>query len=387
MMRGKVRIFSIRGIPILVHGSWLFVYALIASTLAVGYFPATVPELSRSQHWLDGLLAAGLLFVSVLLHELAHAFVAQGYGLRVSGISLHILGGVSELEDEPPSPRAEFLIAIAGPFTSLAIAGVLWVLGGTGYVRGGSVGAILGYLLLVNVAVGVFNMLPGFPLDGGRVLRALVWKWKGDIVQATYVASRVGTLVAAALIGFGILRGLDGSVVSGLWLSVIGVFLHRAARWSAQQTALREALRDLRVDDVMRTDVVTVPVYATAASVADAFWRHHVTSIVVIDAAGAPRGIITVDGLRALPRDRWPLTRVAEVMRPLDADLTVRPGDSAVRALDRGTRSGLGHVVVTDDAGRLVGWVSIEDISRALMLRGPERGAASQQSRRLRDAA
>jgi Zn-dependent protease len=387
MMRGTVRIFSIRGIPILVHASWLFIYGLIAWTLAVGYFPQTLPDLPDSRHWIDGFIAAGLLFVSVLLHELAHAFVAQRHGLRVNGISLHILGGMSELDDEPPSPRAELLMAAAGPLTSLAIAGALWVIGGTGYVRGGSLGAILAYLLLVNVAVGVFNMLPGFPLDGGRVLRALVWKWTGDLVQATHVASRAGTLVAAALIGFGILRGLDGSLVGGLWLTVIGVFVHHAARASAQRTALREALRDLRVDDVMRADVVTVPTYATAASLADAFWQHHVTSVAVVDATGAARGLITVDGLRAVPRDRWPLTRVSEIMRPLDANLTVRSGDSAVQAFDRATRNGLGHLVVTDDAGRLVGWLGIDDLSRALMLRGPERGAAAKQVRRLHDAA
>jgi len=187
-----VRVLTIRGIPINVHVSWLVIYGLITWTLAVGYFPRALPDLPAAAYWANGLLAAFLLFVSVLLHELSHSFVAMAHGLSVRGITLHVFGGVSHLEDEPPSPRAEFLIAVVGPVTSFAIAAVLWAISASGLVKPAWAHAVVSYLVLVNFAVGIFNLVPGFPLDGGRILRAALWKWKGTLGQATYMASRVG---------------------------------------------------------------------------------------------------------------------------------------------------------------------------------------------------
>src|SRR5690348_2845395 len=175
-MGGTVRIFTIRGIPINIHASWLVIYGLITWTLAVGYFPRALPDLPVAAYWANGLLAALLLFVSVLLHELSHSLVAMAHGLSVRDITLHVFGGVSHLEDEPPTPRAEFLIAVVGPITSFAIAAVLWVIAAAGLVHPAWARAVVAYLVLVNVAVGVFNLVPGFPLDGGRVLRAVLWK-------------------------------------------------------------------------------------------------------------------------------------------------------------------------------------------------------------------
>ena len=211
-MGGTLRIATIGGIPIHVHASWLLVYALITWTLAVGYFPRALPERGAAAWWVSGLIAALLLFVAVLLHELSHAFVARAHGLRVRGITLHVFGGVSHLEDEPPSPRAEFLIAVVGPLTSLGLAGLLWAVLSAGLVPAGSPAAIVEYLVFVNAAVGVFNLLPGFPLDGGRLLRAGLWRWKGTLARATYLASRVGTGVALGLVGLGVLQILAGGL-------------------------------------------------------------------------------------------------------------------------------------------------------------------------------
>jgi Zn-dependent protease len=184
-MGGAVRVVTIRGIPVNVHVSWLVIYGLITWTLAVGYFPRTLPNLPPVAYWANGLLAAFLLFVSVLLHELSHSLVAIAHGLSVRGITLHVFGGVSHLEDEPPTPRAEFLIAVVGPITSFAIAAVLWAINAAGLVRPAWAQAVVAYLVLVNVVVGIFNLVPGFPLDGGRLLRAALWKWKGTLGQAT----------------------------------------------------------------------------------------------------------------------------------------------------------------------------------------------------------
>ncbi|HEU5322942.1 MAG TPA: site-2 protease family protein, partial [Methylomirabilota bacterium] len=202
-MRATVQIARVAGIPIAIHASWLLVYLLITWTLAVGYFPRALPNLTATTYWVNGLVAALLLFVSVLLHELSHAVVAMAHGLRVRGITLHIFGGVSSLEDEPPGPGAEFQIAVVGPLTSFGIAAALTAVDVAGVVPDGGAAAIVGYLVFVNVAVGLFNLIPGFPLDGGRLLRAALWKWQGTLGRATYLASQVGSGVAFALIALG----------------------------------------------------------------------------------------------------------------------------------------------------------------------------------------
>jgi Zn-dependent protease/CBS domain-containing protein len=372
---GTVRVLTIRGIPINVHVSWLVIYGLITWTLAVGYFPRALPDLPAAAYWANGLLAAFLLFVSVLLHELSHSFVAMAHGLSVRGITLHVFGGVSHLEDEPPSPRAEFLIAVVGPVTSFAIAAVLWAINATGLVKPAWAHAVVSYLVLVNFAVGIFNLVPGFPLDGGRILRATLWKWKGTLGQATYMASRVGVGFAFALMALGFLQILSGSVIGGLWFILIGMFLRGAADASYSQMALREALAHLPVRDIMAREVVTVPLEATVAQLADAFWSHHVTSFPVVD-GGTVRGIASVQQVHGVPAEQRMERRVSELMRPLTDDLIVGPDDSVFDALGKASRNQVGRLAVLKDS-RLVGYLSLKDITHVLALRGLPDGAHS----------
>lgn len=374
-MGGTVRVLTIRGIPINVHVSWLVIYGLITWTLAVGYFPRALPDLPDAAYWANGLLAAFLLFVSVLLHELSHSFVAMAHGLSVRGITLHVFGGVSHLEDEPPSPRAEFLIAVVGPVTSFAIAAVLWAINASGLVQPAWAQAVVSYLVLVNVAVGIFNLVPGFPLDGGRILRAALWKWKGALGQATYMASRVGVGFAFALMVLGFVQILSGSVIGGFWFILIGMFLRGAADTSYSQMALREALAHLPVRDVMAREVVTVPVEATVAQLADAFWSHHVTSFPVVD-GGTVRGIASVQQVHAVPVEQRMERRVSELMRPLTDDLIVGPDDSVFDALGKASRNQVGRLAVLENS-RLVGYLSLKDITHVLALRGLPDGAHS----------
>jgi Zn-dependent protease/CBS domain-containing protein len=372
---GTVRVLTIRGIPINVHVSWLVIYGLITWTLAVGYFPRALPDLPATAYWANGLLAGFLLFVSVLLHELSHSFVAMAHGLSVRGITLHVFGGVSHLEDEPPSPRAEFLIAVVGPVTSFAIAAVLWAINASGLVQPAWAQAVVSYLVLVNVAVGTFNLVPGFPLDGGRILRAALWKWKGALSQATYMASRVGVGFAFALMALGLLQILSGSVIGGFWFILIGMFLRGAADTSYSQMALREALAHLPVRDIMAREVVTVPLEATVAQLADAFWSHHVTSFPVVD-GGTVRGIASVQQVHAVPAEQRMERRVSELMRPLTDDLIVGPDDSVFDALGKASRNQVGRLAVLKDS-RLVGYLSLKDITHVLALRGLPDGAHS----------
>ena len=383
-----VRLFTIAGIPISVHASWLAVYALITWTLAAGYFPRVLPELGPVASWIYGLVAALLLFASVLVHELAHSVVATAHGLRVRGITLHVFGGVSLMEEEPATARAEALIAIAGPIASFAIAGTLWVVrvvaasGGLGGHLGAlptsSVGAIADYLMTVNVAVGVFNLIPGYPLDGGRLLRALLWRWNGSPSRATYTASRVGVALAMMLMMLGVFEFLGGSVVGGIWLVLIGLFLQSAAKASSSQVALRQALDRLPVSAIMAREVVTVTPDTSIAELVDHFWAHHYTTFPVVE-AGAVAGIASLAQAQQVVQDQWRVTRVRDVMRPVDASLTARPGESAFVALERATENGIGRLAVID-AGRLVGYLSLKDITHALALRGlvqpPRAGAA-----------
>jgi len=367
-------VVTIRGIPVNVHVSWLVIYGLITWTLAVGYFPRTLPNLPPVAYWANGLLAAFLLFVSVLLHELSHSLVAIAHGLSVRGITLHVFGGVSHLEDEPPTPRAEFLIAVVGPITSFAIAAVLWAINAAGLVRPAWAQAVVAYLVLVNVVVGIFNLVPGFPLDGGRLLRAALWKWKGTLDQATYVASRVGVAFAFALMALGVLQIFGGAVLGGVWFIIIGMFLRGAADASYSQMALREALGRVPVRDIMTREVVTVPMDATVAQLADAFWTHHVTSFPVVDGGGV-RGIASVQQVHSVPAEQRTQRRVSGLMRPLTDDLVVGPDASVFDALGKASRNDVGRLAVVSNS-RQVGYLSLKDITHVLTLRGLPGGAA-----------
>ena len=367
-MGATVRLFKLGGIPIAVHASWLVVYALITWTLAVGYFPRALPGIDSLQAWVCGLVGALLLFVSVLLHELAHSLVATAYGLTVRSITLHVFGGVSQLEEEPETAGAELAIAAVGPATSLAIAAALWGVRESHIVEAGPAGAIVGYLVTVNVAIAIFNLIPGFPLDGGRVLRAALWRWSGSIVRATYLASRVGVVVAFGLITVGLLQIMAGSVVSGVWIALIGLFLQQAANTAYAQTAVAHTLGPLSVRDVMTTDLLTVEADQTMTEAVDALWERHVSTVPVLS-NGRLVGILSVASLRATARERWATTHVRDVMERVGPAHVVAPDDALVFALQQAARNGIGRVAVVDH-DRLVGYLSMKDITHVVALHG-----------------
>ena len=368
-----VTLFHVRGIPVRVHPSWLAVYGLIAWTLAVGYFPRVLPDVTVATHWMGALVAALLLFVSVFLHELSHSLVARRYGIPVSAITLHVFGGVSEMEREPDRPGAEVAIAVVGPLTSFGVAAACALLGPL--TRAESItGVIARYLAFVNVAVGIFNLVPGFPLDGGRVLRALLWKAKGDLAAATRAASRAGTAFALALMVLGVWQALAGDFLGGLWFVAIGFFLRQAAGLSYHQVVLRGALAPRRVADVMTRAVVAVPPALSVPDLVDKyFWRHHVTSFPVVD-GDQVLGLVSLRELDRVPRESWPTATVRELMRPVGPDLLVSSRDSLWTAFERVSRNGLGRVAVVDN-GSLVGYLSVKDILHVLTLTGPGRDA------------
>ncbi len=371
-MRTTATIFRIRGVPVRAHASWLVIVGLITWSLSVGYFPAVLPDLSPVDHWLAGFVAALLLFVSVFLHELSHTLVALANGIPVGSITLHIFGGVSELRREPDRPGVEFAVAVVGPLTSLGLAGLL-AAATAALAPPPSVRALLHYLIVVNLLVGVFNLVPGFPLDGGRLLRAVLWRVKGDLQRATRIATQAGSVVAFLLVGLGVFRAFSGEFLGGLWLVLIGLFLRQAAVGSYEQQELRRILGPLRVRDVMTSDVVQVGADVPVTRIVDdVFWRHHVSSLPVVDHDGRPIGILALAALKAQPREQWgPDVTAGQVMRALDDTLAVRPDESLWSALQSLSRNQLGRAVVLEH-GKLVGYLSLKDVLHVVAL-GPAR--------------
>jgi Zn-dependent protease len=377
-MNGTITLLRIRGIPVRVHLSWLVVFGLIAWSLAAGYFPRQLPNLPLITYWANGLLASALLFVSVFLHELSHSIVALRYGIPVASITLHIFGGVSQLGREPDRPGAEWNMAIAGPLTSLAIAGALALLHGLVELPAPAA-AVTRYLMMMNAVLGVFNLLPGFPLDGGRLLRAVLWKASGDFRWATRTAGQAGVGVALFLMMIGVLQTLTGNFVGGLWLLLIGLFLRQAAEGSSRTQHLREALRALSVRDVMTRSVVSAPAdLSVARLVEEAFWPHHVSSFPVIE-SGRVVGLVTVDQLKRVAREAWADTRVRDLMRPLDRSLQAAPGDPLWEAFEKLAGNGVGRLAVLD-GGEMVGYLSIKDVTHAVAVSAP--GAMEEKRRR-----
>jgi len=360
-----MRLGKLLGVPITVDVSWFVIFALIVYTLAVGYFPHVNPNLSPGMNWLGGILAGLLLFASVLLHELMHSYVAKRNGIGISGITLFIFGGVSRMRDEPRTPEAELKMAIAGPITSFALAAIFWIiaifagrafLGELGY-------QVVAYLALINFILGVFNMLPGFPLDGGRVLRAILWGSLNSLDRATRYASYVGQFFGYMFIfvGFAGMLMLRGFFLSGLWLVFIGWFLNNAAQQSYQQVALRRALSGVDVHRVMTTDFPHVnPSMCLDDFVHDYLLRYDYSAFPVAEDEDL-LGIITVNEVRDIPRERWPHTAVSEVARPPDEEKVIDENDDAFDALMHMAEGNLGRLLVMHE-GKLKGMVTQDSI-------------------------
>ncbi|HKO30389.1 MAG TPA: site-2 protease family protein [Nitrospiraceae bacterium] len=356
------RIGRALGIPIHVHASWFVVFFFVTWSLAMGYLPETLPDLSVPRYWGIGGIAALLLFLSVLLHELGHSYVALRYHIPIRQITLFIFGGVAHMETEPPSPRAEFLIAMAGPLVSLILGAAC--LGGalaveSLFAQSGFQGlVVLASLLgMVNVQLGLFNLIPGFPLDGGRVLRAGLWAWNKDFNRATSQAALAG-------IGFGVGLGLIGAVLmmgawsgapgqsiatNGGWLIFIGAFLFSAALSSRRQAAQRTTLVSMTVRQVMAHRVVTLPPDISVQDAVNQYFVTHGFGGFPVCSEGQIQGVVTVQDVHALPTELWPWRRVGEIMHPTSPAFCIHPDWSIMQAMERMAQGGWDRLVVMEN--------------------------------------
>lgn len=371
-MPASIRLGRVRGIPIGLHYSWIVIAALITLSLA-SQFRATQPGWSAAVIWTTAAVTAVLFFVSLLTHELAHAVVAQAKGLPVRSITLFALGGVAQIDKDANTARTEFLVAVVGPITSLVIGGLCVALAASmGWsADDGSAGvlaAVLGWLGSINVLLGLFNLIPGYPLDGGRLLRALLWGLYKDADRATRAAARTGQVVAAIFIGWGLLQFFTGAGFSGLWLAFIGWFLLSAAQASYAQVGLTQALRGVRVGDVMTSDCVTVDPDTTVQSLVDDLLLRTGRRCIVVKQDGRVLGLITPHEVRAASRDRWRELTTRDVMRPLDSIKTVSSDAPATDAFAMMAREDVNQMPVVAD-GRLQGIVTRAHLIQLLQSR------------------
>ncbi len=372
MFGRSITLFRLFGFAVRIDVTWIFIAVLVTWSLAQGIFPAQVKGQTALVYWVMGTLGAVGLFLSIIFHELCHSLVARRFGMEMSGITLFIFGGVAEMTDEPPSPRAEFFMAAAGPISSvllgLAVLAGAWFMPGPFLKAASPAKGVLLYLGEINLVLAAFNLIPAFPLDGGRVLRAVLWGRHGNIKRATRVTSTIGSGFGALLIVLGVISFITGNVVSGVWWFLIGMFLRGAAGQSYRQLLLRRELEGEPVRRFMTTDPVTVDpdVYVRDLVEQYVFRTHHKLYPVVDD--GRLLGCVTLAQVKEVPREKWDWTRVRDLASGCSEENTLSPDTDAMEALTRMRRYHASRLMVVE-GGTLVGILSLKDLMNFLSMK------------------
>ncbi|MDQ2088767.1 site-2 protease family protein [Marimonas arenosa] len=367
MLTNRFELFSILGFRVSLDLSWVFLAVLVTWSLATGYFPQAVPGVDPAAAWWLGAVGALGLFASIILHELSHSYVARQFGIPIHGITLFIFGGVAEMEDEPPSARSEFYMAIAGPIMSYVLAGLFYLLAVL-LASQHLMSALFGYLALINAVLATFNLVPAFPLDGGRVFRAAMWWWTGDYVRATRTGATLGRLFGIFLIAYGVMNLIAGFSVIGIWQALLGLFIVAASRSSEMQLTLKTGLEKVTVGQIMVRDLVSIPAdMPLDAVVEEYFYRHHHKAFPVLR-DGTLLGCIRIEDVGRIPReDRAQATAVSVIDdgRPVGM---VTPQTPVIDALKEMNLRQSSRLLVTEN-GRLRGMLTMRDIMNFLTIR------------------
>jgi Zn-dependent protease/predicted transcriptional regulator len=363
MFGKRIKLFKLFGFEVSLDMSWLIIFVLITWTLAEGVFPNYYKNLSTMTYWLMGLTGALGLFLSIILHELSHSLVARKFDLPIKGITLFIFGGIAQMEEEPESPKAEFFMAIAGPLMSIFLGGVFYLI----YIQGQKIGfpepvnGIFGYLRLLNFVLAGFNLLPAFPLDGGRVFRAALWQVKNDLRWATKIASNTGSVFGFLFIAVGVFMFLRGAFITGIWWSLIGLFMRNASSSAYRRMQLTEILKGQKVKKFMKTNPVSVSSSLTLKElVEDYIYTHHYKMFPVLKDKKLI-GCITTREVKNIPREEWQSTTVENAMNKCSPENTISPEDEAIEALKKIKKSGNSRLMVTEN-DKLIGIITLKDL-------------------------
>lgn len=369
----SLQIFTIKKIPIKLHFTLIIVFFLISWTLATGFMPHYYPNLTTSQYWMMGIIGAMILFVSILLHELSHSLLSIRYGIHVNQIILFIFGGISDIKDETKEFKKEFKIAVVGPITSYALSGIFWILfilvsflNDNQQNIGNSLSSVEGILLyssMVNLIIGSFNLIPAFPLDGGRMLRAGLTKWKNDFDLATGIASKIGIAISFGIIGLGFIAILKGSFLSGFWLIIIGWFINSGAQTYLDQNELSTRVKGIKLREIMNINFIAVnPDLKMSELIRDYFNVYWKSAFPVINDDKRLVGMITTDAISKKNRIENEDKKVSEMMIPVSELIVMSPDKEVNDALKQLFRKRMSRVFIEDKESQLVGLVSKSDI-------------------------
>jgi Zn-dependent protease/CBS domain-containing protein len=370
-MFGKgITLFKLFGFKVKIDLSWLILGLLITWTLAQGLFPHLYEGLSSTTYWIMGVAGAlGLLF-SIVFHELWHSLIARKFGLPMHGITLFIFGGVAEMTEEPPSPKAEFFMAVAGPISSIVLALGLFGIFFLGVSAGWSkpVTGVFNYLAFLNLILAGFNLMPAFPLDGGRVLRSVLWGWKDNLRWATQISSKIGGAFGIALVVIGVLELFMGNLIGGVWLAVIGLFIRGASQSAYQQMLIRRSLEGEKVKRFMKPDPVTVsPSISVESLVEDYIYKHHYKMYPVVE-NGELIGCVTLNQVKTIPKEEREKHTVRELAENCSEKNTIQPDDDAMKALTTMRKTNSSRLMVVEGK-KLVGVITLKDMMGLLSLK------------------
>lgn len=365
---GSFRLGRLLGVDVSIHWSWLFIFFLVTWSFAEGVLKEFFEDWTAGQRWLAGAIIAAVFFSSILAHELSHALMSRRLGLPVHGITLFVFGGVAHLTREAESARDEFLIAIVGPATSLAAAaffGLGWLLLKEPWP---GIGGVSGQLAVINAVIAAFNLLPGFPLDGGRVFRSVVWWRNRNRLAATRTAARAGEIVAYLIMAAGVIQLFSGYLIGGMWFILIGIFLRGASAASYEQLVIETTLSGISVGDVMQRQFDVVPPDASLQSVVDDYVlaRHARCFVVLVN--GELAGLLTLTDIRNVPRSDWPLTSVWRAMTPVERIVTLAPTDTVAKALMLMSERDINQIPVVWNR-EVVGMIHRADVMRLIQIR------------------
>ncbi|MEQ8155951.1 MAG: site-2 protease family protein [Clostridiaceae bacterium] len=362
-MKNSFRIGKVKGIEIEVNISWFIVFVLVTYMLATSYFTEIYPDWGPALRWTLGSIMALLLFSSVLLHELSHSLVSIHSGINVSKISLFIFGGIAQMDEEPDEPKKELKIAIAGPAMSLCLSLLFVILTYIfNFVNAPApVTVVFNYVYSINLILALFNLVPAFPMDGGRILRALIWRHTGKLHSATKVASSLGGKFGYFLILIGIILVLSGNYINGIWLGFIGWFIHQASKSSYKTTVLSDIFNKIPIREFMTENVIAVENNISVRELVDKYFYKYKFPSFPVKMNEEIMGIVTTESIKKIPVESWDQITVASIITPLDADLIVSPDDIVSDVMAKLFTNTIGRVLVMDE-GRLTGIVSRTDI-------------------------